>query len=121
MQAKRVLLVIEDVALGEMLADALGDSGHHASLLPEGADLGRAVGDERFDAVIVDLDSRARDGERHIALVRSRSPSTTVIALLPCGGLPADRSPPPYHLALEQPARLKPLLLALAADPRNSP
>jgi DNA-binding NtrC family response regulator len=113
--AHDVLVLVEDNALTDLLLDALGRAGHRGQVAATGpreaeAALGRAA----FHAAIVDLDTRARNGAELVRIVRRRSPSTVVIALLPCGGLPRAQTPPPYHLGMEKPARLGTLLAALA-------
>jgi hypothetical protein len=50
---------------------------------------------------------------------RRAAPATTVVALLPCGGLPAGE-PVPCHLALEKPARLSAVLSAIRVSPAGS-
>ncbi len=108
-----VLLVIEDLALSDVLSEALVDAGHTVTQVEEAAAAERVVAGQRFDAAIVDLDTRARDGARLVALLRTRQPALTVIALLPCGGLPGGAEQPPYHLAIEKPARLAAVLSAV--------
>jgi ActR/RegA family two-component response regulator len=101
--AKRVLLIVEDAGLSELLAEALRDAGH-TPVLDEDS---RAV-----DAAIVDLDTRARNGAAVIAELRERMPDATLIALLPCGGLPTG-IPVGAHRAIEKPARLQAVLSAV--------
>ena len=110
---RKVLLVIEDRALSDVLAEALVDAGHVAMQVEDTASAHDAFEDQSFDAAIVDLDTRARDGVRLIARLRLEQPATTVIALLPCGGLPSGMAPPQYHLAIEKPARLSAVLSAV--------
>ncbi|HXU68895.1 MAG TPA: response regulator [Polyangia bacterium] len=112
---RTVLLVIEDRALSDVLAEALVDGGHAIAQVDDSDAAVRALDERAFDAAIVDLDTRARDGVRLIARVRAAHPATTVIALLPCGGMPDGAGPPPYHLALEKPARLAAVLSAVSA------
>jgi DNA-binding NtrC family response regulator len=108
-----VLVVIEDRALSEILAEALVDAGHTVTQVEDVARAERVVAEARFDAAIVDLDTRARDGAALIAYLRTRQPALTVIALLPCGGLRGAVGPPSYHLAIEKPARLAAVLSAV--------
>jgi DNA-binding response OmpR family regulator len=108
-----VLVVIEDRALSDVLTEALVDAGHTVTQVEDAARAERVVGEAHFDAAIVDLDTRARDGAALIAYLRVRQPALTVIALLPCGGLRDAAGPPPYHLALEKPARLAAVLSAV--------
>ncbi len=85
---RSVLLVVEDATLAEILGEALEDAGHHTRLV-EGADgVAAALAAGRFDAAIVDLDTRARTGINLLVTLRETAPAMTVIVLLPCGGLP---------------------------------
>ncbi len=111
-QPRRVLVVVDDATLAELLIEALADAGHSAAVVDGLAEARAALERRTFDAAIVDLDTRARDGAEVVSFIRQRSPATTVIALLPCGGMP----PAPrvaYHVATEKPARLKALLSAI--------
>lgn len=108
-----MLLVIEDRALSDVLAEALVEAGHGATQVEDAASALGAFGSQTFDAAIVDLDTRAREGVSLIAHLRAEQPALTVIALLPCGGLPASARQPLYHLAIEKPARLSAVLSAV--------
>jgi DNA-binding response OmpR family regulator len=108
-----VLLVIEDRALSDLLSEALIDAGHDVTQVEDAAGAARAVANQSFDAALVDLDTRARDGAGLIAHLRTSQPEVTVIALLPCGGWDRSPHPPPYHLAIEKPARLAAVLSAV--------
>jgi DNA-binding NtrC family response regulator len=110
---RRVLLVIEDRALSDVLCEALVEAGHTATQVEGAAAARGALAGQQFDAAVVDLDTRARDGVNFIAHLRAERPGLTVIALLPCGGLPTGANPPPYHLAIEKPARLAAVLSAV--------
>jgi DNA-binding response OmpR family regulator len=111
---RRVLLVIEDRALSDLLAEALVEAGHVVTQVEDAASAERIAADHAFDAALVDLDTRARDGGRLIAHLRTSRPTVTVIALLPCGGLnPSVPQAPMYHLAIEKPARLAAVLSAV--------
>ena len=110
---RTVLLVIEDCGLSDVLAEALVGAGHVAVQVEDAREAANAVAAQPFDAAIVDLDTRARDGVHLIARLRVEHPALTVIALLPCGGLPGRTPPPQYHLALEKPARLAAILSAV--------
>jgi len=109
----RVLLVIEDGALSDLLAEALVEAGHLVTQVEDAPGAERVAMDQAFDAALVDLDTRARDGSRLIAHLRTSHPAMTVIALLPCGGLRSAAPAPLYHLALEKPARLAAVLSAI--------
>jgi DNA-binding NtrC family response regulator len=109
---RHVLILVEDPQLADLLLDALTDAGHTGELATAES-LPALLLEQRFDAAIVDLDTRARDGATIVELLRRASPETTVVALLPCGGLPQAV---PYHLSLEKPARLGAVLSALAVS-----
>ncbi|MCU1278682.1 MAG: DNA-binding response regulator [bacterium] len=110
---RKVLLVIEDRALSDVLAEALVDAGHVATQVEDAATAQRALDSEPYDVAIVDLDTRARDGVHLIARLRAQRPALTIIALLPCGGLPSGAATPGHHLAIEKPARLSAVLSAV--------
>jgi DNA-binding NtrC family response regulator len=109
----RVLVIVEDPGLADLLRELLGDSGHDVYLIDGEAELRAALARVPYHAAIVDLDTRARTGAGLIAVLREHAPHTPVIALLPCGGLPPEPGAA-YHLAIEKPARLQALLTALA-------
>jgi DNA-binding response OmpR family regulator len=109
---RRILLVVEDPTLAELLAEALADAGHRSAAVEDFAQLDAAMSAGSYDVAIVDLDTRARNGEAAILRLRAAAPAIRVIALLPCGGLPAGRTIH-YHLALEKPARLEAVLRAV--------
>lgn len=111
--SRRVLIVVDDAALAEMLGDVLGEAGHVAVLASDGDGVEAALAAGRFDAAIVDLDTRARNGVQLLVRLRELAPATTAIALLPCGGLPTGAAGLPYHLAIEKPARLSVVLGAV--------
>jgi DNA-binding NtrC family response regulator len=111
---RNVLLVIEDRALSDVLSEALVEAGHIATQVEDSIAAHGALAAQPFDAAIVDLDTRARQGERLIARLRAEQPALTVIALLPCGGLRTGTGQPAYHLAIEKPARLSAVLSAVS-------
>jgi DNA-binding NtrC family response regulator len=111
---RRVLVIVEDPAFAEVLGEALADAGHLVQLAGDDAKLRSALSAARFDAAIVDLDTRARNGVHLLLHIRAVAPATTLIALLPCGGLPSGAAGVPYHLAIEKPPRLAALLRAVA-------
>lgn len=115
---RRVLLVIEDETLAELLDETLRDAGHETLRARDGDDLEALLGARPFDSVVVDLDTRARTGLSLLARLRRSAPSSTIVALLPCGGLPAGIEDVGYHLALEKPARLGALLSAVTVRRR---
>jgi CheY-like chemotaxis protein len=104
-----VLLVIEDDALAELLDELLTEAGHRVARALDAA----ALAPDRFDVVLVDLDVRARDALALVDEARRLAPATTMVALLPCGGLPAGERVP-CRLTIEKPARLSAVLSAVA-------
>ncbi len=116
-ESRRVLLVVEDETLSELLGEALRDAGHRTAHAND-ASLEIMLDGQPFDAVIVDVDTRARNGAHVVARIRRAAPASTVVALLPCGGIPAGASAVPYHLAIEKPARLAAVLSAVHAARR---
>lgn len=111
---RAVLVVVEERALSDVIAEALAEAGHSVEQADDAAAAERAAAARRFDAAIVDLDTRARQGAHLVAHLRATQPQLTVIALLPCGGLPPSSQPPVYHVALEKPARIAALLSAVS-------
>jgi DNA-binding response OmpR family regulator len=112
---RRVLLVVEDATLADILAEALADAGHFSHVADGEAALAAALASGPYDAAIVDVDTRAHNGAHLLARVRTAAPATTVIALLPCGGVPAGAGTLPCHLAIEKPARFDAVLRAIRA------
>ena len=111
-----VLVVVDDQTLAELLAEALLDAGHVPQMAENNEVLDGEVDCALFSAAIVDLDSRSNGGSTVVARIRRDAPSTTIIALLPCGGQASDFKSVHYHLAIEKPARLKTLLAAVSAS-----
>jgi DNA-binding NtrC family response regulator len=112
----RVLVVVEDPHLAELIVDNLQSAGHDPVKV-EGAEGTRSVlVNASFDAAIIDLDTRARDGAQLVNVIRACSPFTRLIALLPCGGLAPNAKPVAVDLTIEKPARLATLLSALATS-----
>jgi CheY-like chemotaxis protein len=110
--AMHVVVLVEDPQLEELLIDALAEAGYRGEPSTS-EDLPALLREKQFDAAIVDLDTRARDGAAIIDRLRRSSPETTILALLPCGGLTRGGAIP-YHMSLEKPARLGAVLAALA-------
>jgi DNA-binding NtrC family response regulator len=105
MNQRHVLLVIEDEALVDILRETLTDQGH-AICVTDADSLVATLARQRFDAAIVDLDTRGRAGMHVPARLRAAAPATTIVARLPYGGLPDAAGPLAYDLAIEKPARL---------------
>ena len=112
MDSRHVLILVEDPQLAELLLDALTGAGH-TGVLATAESLLAVLAEQRVDVAIVDLDTRARDGAANVEVLRRCAPGATIVALLPCGGLPGP-STVPYHLALEKPMRLGAVLSAVA-------
>lgn len=117
-EPRRVLIIVEDETLGELLAETLRDAGHATLRLEEEQALEAELRARRFDSVVVDLDTRAHDGARLVARLRAAAPASTIVALLPCGGLLAGDAHPGYHVAIEKPARLGAVLSAVQSRPK---
>lgn len=106
----RVLVVVEDAGLAEVLADALDDAGHEHVVAEDAAAVEAAVAAAAFDRAIVDLDTRTLDG----AAIARRLRGIEVILLLPCGGVAPSGDEVPHQLAVAKPARLQALLMQIA-------
>jgi CheY-like chemotaxis protein len=117
-ECRRVLIIVEDETLAELIDETLRAAGHETSHVAGDRDV-EALFASRFDAVVVDLDTRARNGARLVTRLRRWLPTSTIVALLPCGGLPPGAAPVPYHLAVEKPARLGAVLSAVHASRRT--
>jgi DNA-binding NtrC family response regulator len=117
-ESRRILLIMEDETLAELLDETLREAGHDTGRLLEHGDVETVLGARAFDVVIIDLDTRARDGAQLVTRLRRWSPASTIVALLPCGGMPANAERIPYHLAIEKPARLGAVLSAINASRR---
>jgi CheY-like chemotaxis protein len=115
--ARRILIVVEDATLAEILGEALSDAGHTCHLADGEAALAAALKLRVYDTAIVDVDTRARDGLRLLTQLQLDAPMTTRIALLPCGGAPFQEGSPAYHFAVEKPARLEAVLRAIHVSP----
>jgi DNA-binding NtrC family response regulator len=115
MAARKVLIVVEDRVLSDLMSEALAEAGHAVAQADGAAAARSAVSDGEFDAAIIDLDTRAREGVALITELRATHPLLTVIALLPCGGLPNGARQPLFHVALEKPARLAAVVAAVSA------
>jgi two-component system response regulator AtoC len=79
--AINVLLVDDDDAFREALAEELGRSGFRIRAVPEAVAALLAIENRTFEVAIVDLNLPGRSGESLIHELRDRSPSTEVIVL----------------------------------------
>jgi DNA-binding NtrC family response regulator len=115
--SRSVLVVADDPGFCELLIDTLSEAGHRATIADNSGGLHLVLLRGRFDAAIVDLDNRAHDGPRSIALLRERAPATRVIVLAPFGGVPvAGAVVLRPDVAMEKPVRMGALLAAVAAQ-----
>lgn len=110
-----VLVLVEDPTLGELLFDALDGAGHRAEVHDLTSEL--ALPDcSRFDAIVVDLDTRAQQGGRLLREIRRVTPQPRLVALLRCGALAVEHGDAlsACDVGLPKPARLGAILAALA-------
>jgi DNA-binding response OmpR family regulator len=118
--ARRVILLVEEESLADLLRETLEEAGHACRIAASEND--QFLDDKSiFDAAIVDLDTRARRGRSILATLRQARPELFLIALLPCGGLDRSGAKIECDLALEKPARLARLLRAIDEAPRKTP
>ena len=109
---RRVLVVVEDESLAELLDELLREAGHDSARLDD-AEL-PSLPAPTADVILVDLDRHARDGAALLARLRRAAPASPIIALLPCGGLPSSGAGAvDCDVALEKPARLSAVLTAI--------
>jgi DNA-binding response OmpR family regulator len=117
--ARRVLLLLEDETMAELLDETVRGAGHETTCPRDDADVEALLRARPFDVVVVDLDTRAHDGAERVAQLRRGAPTSTIVALLPCGGLPAPVAGLAHTVAIEKPARLAALLAAIDASRRT--
>jgi len=115
---RRLLIVAEDAGLAELLTELAGDAGYEPEVVGGSEALAGALARGSWDAAIVDLELRARNGVALVQAIRARAPSATVIAPLPFGGLPTGHARIDCQLAVEKPGRQVTLLAALSAAHR---
>jgi DNA-binding response OmpR family regulator len=112
---RRVLLVVEDVTLEEILADALTAAGHAVELASPESIEGGEVSCTGLDVAIVDLDTRERGGASAVSHLQRIAPQVGVIAIVPCGALRSDYVGFKCQFLLEKPARIHAVLAAVQA------
>lgn len=110
---RRILVVVDEPAFADVIGEALTEAGHTVEVADDEPAVRAALARTRFDAAIVDLDTRARNGLQLFLRIQALAPATLRIALLPCGGLPPGAAGVPFHLALEKPPRLAALVRAV--------
>ena len=77
----RVLLVEDDVMIGESLREALRGQGFAADWVRDGRAADAALSTERFDAVLLDLGLPQRSGLDVLKALRARGDATPVIVV----------------------------------------
>ncbi len=80
----RILIVDDDAALREGLAETLADLGHASAEAADGAEALRQLDAAAFDAVLLDLRMPGMDGMTVLARIRDRAGAPPV-AVLPAG------------------------------------
>ncbi len=112
-QKGRVLVMVEDAAFSELLTEVLTEAGHSVQSVVDSGQLDECLRAGRFDAAVVDFDTRNGDIATGAEKVITKSPRTMVIAILPCGATvkPDTR----YHVALPKPTRMNQLLALVEA------
>jgi DNA-binding response OmpR family regulator len=114
-RSRWVLVVVDDVSLGELLAETLLEAGHVAQLARPEELLEEEIDGGTFEVAIIDLNLPVHVGAKLVTKVRREAPATAVIALLPCGATAEEFNGMHYHLAIETPARLRTVLTAVDA------
>jgi len=84
----RVLLVEDDMMIGESLREALRRQGMACDWVRDGRAAEAVLGSERFDAVLLDLGLPQRDGLEVLKGLRGRGDATPVIVLTARDALP---------------------------------
>jgi two-component system response regulator HydG len=79
--APRVLVVDDDRAMADMLAEALSERGFDATACGDANDAVKRLGDERFDALVTDLRMPGLDGLGLLSMARTVAPGCPVIVI----------------------------------------
>jgi two-component system response regulator HydG len=87
MTRPRILVVDDDLAMVETLADALADRGYDAVACDQSAEAARRLGEEPFDAVVTDLRMPVNDGMSLLACSRRVAPERPVIVMTGYGAI----------------------------------
>jgi two-component system response regulator HydG len=85
--AARVLIVDDERAMAEMLADGLADRGYQATALSSGEEAALRLRDESYDALVTDLRMPGVDGLALLAEARRLSPDLPVIVMTAYGAV----------------------------------
>ena len=110
-----LLLVVEDLRLGEELLALATESGHDCELCSHRHEARESLLRARFDAVIVDLERAASDGISLLAMVRRFGGDVWIVALLPPFVHPEPTMA--YDVALSKPLNPEAVLASLARMP----
>jgi two-component system response regulator HydG len=87
MSRARVLVVDDDLALAETLADGLAERGFDAVACASSTEAARRLEDEPFDALVTDLRMPAIDGIGLLALSKRAAPERPVIVMTGYGAI----------------------------------
>ena len=87
----KVLLVEDDRALREALADTLMIGGHEFRAVECAEDAVAALGEEAFSLVISDVNMPGMDGHQLLGLIRARYPQLPVLLMTAYGAVEALR------------------------------
>jgi two-component system response regulator HydG len=85
--APRILVVDDERAMAEMLADGLGDRGYEAVATASSEDAVRRLRDEAFDALVTDLRMPRVDGLSLLAEARRIAPDLPVFVMTAYGAV----------------------------------
>lgn len=107
-----VVVVADDPALTELLVEAIVERGHVAHAVSDAAHVAGLLRVFACDAVVIDVDILRRERPSIVDTVRTLAPKARLIALLPCGGLPAMEWLD-SDFKLEKPHLLRQLVAAL--------
>jgi two-component system OmpR family response regulator len=77
--AAYILLVEDDAAIQNMLADALRENGFHVGIAASGSEMDRAMSRDRTDLVLLDLMLPGEDGRAICMRLRASSPNLPII------------------------------------------
>jgi two-component system, NtrC family, response regulator HydG len=86
-RAPRVLVVDDERAMAEMLADGLADSGYDAVVAASSEEAALRLREEAFDALVTDLRMPGVDGLALLAEARRASPDLPVIVMTAFGAI----------------------------------
>jgi two-component system response regulator HydG len=87
MKRARVLVVDDDIAMAEMLAEALTERGYDAQASDSSSEAARKLDQEPFDALVTDLRMPAIDGIGLLARSRRTAPERPVIVMTGYGAI----------------------------------